>query len=45
MTILQCRDEAKKRKSIQLETLGLEDGRVITDSESDESQEEEKKDE
>ena len=28
-----------------METLGLEDGRVITDSDSDESKEEEKKEE
>ena len=28
-----------------METLGLEDGRVITDSESDESEKEEKKEE
>ena len=45
MTILQCRKEAQKRKSLQVETLGLEDARVITDSESDQSKEEEKKEE
>ena len=45
MTILQCRKEAQKRISLQEETLRLEDGRVITDSDSDESKEEEKKEE